>query len=195
MLAISQLLLTRFWQNFKVRSLGPSWTDFNCHRDICPGNICHDDICPCPEYLSCYRPDFDQTLKVDSWDHLDLFQLSWRHLFRQHLSWQHLSISGISRLLLTRFWPNFKSRLLGPCWTDSNCHGNICPGNICPYQEYLSCYCPDFDQTLKVDSWDHLELFQLSWWHVSRQHLSWRHLSIIRNISVVTDPILTKLQK
>ena len=117
MSAISQLLLTRFWQNFKVRSLGPSWTDFNCHRDICPGNICHDDICPCPEYLSCYRPDFDQTLKVDSWDHLDLFQLSWRHLFRQHLSWQHLSISGISRLLLTRFWPNFKSRLLGPCWT------------------------------------------------------------------------------
>ena len=28
MLAISQLLLTQFWQNFKVRSLWPSWTLF-----------------------------------------------------------------------------------------------------------------------------------------------------------------------
>ena len=26
----------------------------------------------------------------------------------------------------------------------------------CPYQEYLSCYWPDFDQTLKEGSWDHL---------------------------------------
>ena len=28
----------------------------------------------------------------------------------QHLSWQHLSISGISQLLLSQFWPNFKDR-------------------------------------------------------------------------------------
>ena len=46
--------------------------------------------------------------------------------------------------------------------TDSNCHGdicsgNICPGNICPYQEYLSSNLPDFDETLKIDSWEHLE--------------------------------------
>ena len=56
---------------------------------------------------------------------------------------------------MTRFWPNFKSRFLGQSWTDSNYHGaicpaNICPGDICPYQEYLSCYWPDFDQTLEV---------------------------------------------
>ena len=25
-------------------------------------------------------------------------------------------------------------------------------------QQYLGCYCLDFDQTLKVDSWDHFEL-------------------------------------
>ena len=30
-------------------------------------------------------------------------------------------------------------------------------GDICPYQEYLSCYSPDFNQTLKVGSWDHLD--------------------------------------
>ena len=81
---------------------------------------------------------------------------------KQHLSWQHLSISTISQLLLVRFWPNFKGRFLGPIWTYSNfqndiCSGNICPCDICPYQEYLSCHKPDFDQTLKVGSWDHLE--------------------------------------
>ena len=42
--------------------------------------------------------------------------LSWtdfnyHSLSRQHLSSQHLSISGISQLLLTRFWPNFRGRL------------------------------------------------------------------------------------
>ena len=59
------------------------------------------------------------------------------------MSWRHLSISGISQLILTRFWPNFKCRFLGPSLTDANshndiCQGNICPGNIFPYHEYLS---------------------------------------------------------
>ena len=81
---------------------------------------------------------------------------------KQHLSWRHLSISSISQLLQVRFWPNFKGRFLGPIWTYSNfqndiCSGNICPCDIYPYQEYLSCHKPDFDQTLKVGSWDHLE--------------------------------------
>ena len=30
---------------FKVRLLGPSLTDANCHDNICPGNICPCDIC------------------------------------------------------------------------------------------------------------------------------------------------------
>ena len=59
-------------------------------------------------------------------------------------------MSAISQLLLTRFWPNFKGRLRGPSWTDSNCHSDICPGNICPYKEYLSCYWPNFDQTFRT---------------------------------------------
>ena len=29
--------------------------------------------------------------------------------------------------------------------------------DIFPYQEYLSCYWPDFDETLNVGSWEHLE--------------------------------------
>ena len=33
---------------------------------------------------------------------------------RQPLSWGHLSISGISQLLLTRCWPNFKGMFLEP---------------------------------------------------------------------------------
>ena len=67
-------------------------------------------------------------------------------------------MSAIYQLLLTQFWLNFKDRFLGPSWTDLNCNsdicsGKICPGDICPYQEYLSWYWPDFDQTLKVQ-WD-----------------------------------------
>ena len=58
----------------------------------------------------------------------------------------------ISQLLLTQFWPNFKSRFLGTYRTDSSyhhdiCPGNICPGDICPYQQYLRLYWPNFDQT------------------------------------------------
>ena len=142
MSAISQLLLTWFWPNFKRRFLGPSLT----HSD------CHGGICPYREYLICYWPDFDQTLKVGSSDHLEQLKLSQLHLSSQHLSSRHLSISGISQLLLSRFWPNIKGRFLGPFWTDSNCHGdlwpgNICPGHICPAQEYLTCYWPNFEQT------------------------------------------------
>ena len=42
-------------------------------------------------------------------------------------------------------------------WPSDICLGNICLGHICPYQEYLSCYQLDFDQTLKVSSWEHLK--------------------------------------
>ena len=53
-LAMSQLLLTWFWWNFKFRFLETSRTDSNCHSGICPDNICPGDICPYQEYLSCY---------------------------------------------------------------------------------------------------------------------------------------------
>ena len=35
------------------------------------------------------------------------------------------------------------------------CPCNICPGNICSYQQYLSCYWPNFDQISKSALWDH----------------------------------------
>ena len=49
-------------------------------------------------------------------------------LFRQLLSWWHLP--GISKLLLTQLWPNFKGRFLGPTITDVNYHRDIYLGNI-----------------------------------------------------------------
>ena len=67
--------------------------------------------------------------------------------------------------------------------SDSNsdiCPINICPGDICPYQEYLSCYWPDFDETLKVASWEYLEQIQT----VKLTFVQ------IRIISAVTDLIL-----
>ena len=109
-----------------------------------------------------------------------------------------ISMSAISQLSLAPCWPNFKDRLLGPYWTDSICSGdicpsNICPGDICPYQEYLSCYRPHFDQNLKVGSWDHFE-------HMPTATATFIQVTFVlvtfaykRNISAVTDPILTKL--
>ena len=49
--------------------------------------------------------------------------------------------------------------------------------------KYLSCYCPDFDQTLNVGSWEHLE-------QISTVQATFVH---IRNISAVIYSILTKL--
>ena len=82
-------------------------TDSKRHYGICPGNICPGNICPYREYLCSNWTPFDQTLKVGSWDHLNGFLLLQWHWSRHHMSWQHLSISGISHLLLTQFWPNF----------------------------------------------------------------------------------------
>ena len=75
------------------RFMGPSWTDFNCHSDICSCNICPCDIWQ--EYCSCYWLDFDQTSTIGPLWHL----------------------TGILQLLLTRFWPNFNDRFLRPSWT------------------------------------------------------------------------------
>ena len=69
-LAISQLLLTRFWWNLKHRFLGTSRTDSNCQSDICPSNICPGGICPYQQYLGCYWPDLDPTLHKTSWEHI-----------------------------------------------------------------------------------------------------------------------------
>ena len=173
------------------------------------------------------------------------------HLSRQHLSWQHLAITGLSQLLLTQFWPNFKSmylgtsrtefschsdiclgnispedicpyqqylssnwpdfqllltrfwpnlksRYLGTSRTDFSCHGDICSGNTCPgyiclYQEYLNCYWPDFDETLKIGSWEHLEQIPTVMVTLVQATFVLATIVHIRNISTVTNPILMKL--
>ena len=103
----------------------------------------------------------------------------------------------ISQLLVAQFGPNFKERFLGPFLTDANRHtdiypSNICFRNICPYKEYLSWYWPDFDQTLKEGSWDHLSQIQTV--TVTFVHATFvlETLVHIRNISAVTDQILTR---
>ena len=38
--------------------------------------------------------------------------------------------------------------------------------HICPYQQYLSCYWPDLDQTLNEGSWEHIfsnAMFSVMW--------------------------------
>ena len=99
---------------------------------------------------------------------------------------------------MARFWPNFKGRFLGPSLTDAICHWDICPGNICtgdicPYKEYLRCCWPDFDQTLKVGSWNHLS--QMPTVTVTFVHATFFLATFVHigNISAVTDPIFAKL--
>ena len=60
-------------------------------------------------------------------------------------------------------------------------------------RQYLSCYWPDFDETLKVASWEHLEqipTIKLTFVQATFVLATFVH---IRNISAVTDLILMKL--
>ena len=124
-------------------------------------------------------------------------QLSPRHLSRQHLSWKHLTISAISQLLLDRFGSNFRQRVLGTFTTDYNCHHdicpcNICPGDICPYQQYLSCYWPDLDQTLSKGSWEHIQQITTVTTTFVQATFVLGTFVHISNISAVTGPIWIK---
>ena len=82
--------------------------------------------------------------------------------------------------------------------TDYNCQGDICPRNICPhdicpYHEYVSCYWPDFDETLQVGSWEHLEQIPTGTVIFVQATFAQATFIHIKNISAVTDPILMKL--
>ena len=104
-----------------------------------------------------------------------------------------VTFSQESFLLVTRFWPNFKGRLLGTSLTDANCHGDICPGDICQYQECFSCYWLDFDQTLNDGSWEHLAQFPTVTVTFVQATFVLEIFVYIRNITVVAVSILTKL--
>ena len=115
------------------------------------------------QYLSCYWPDFDETLKVGSWEHLEQ-TLTVTGTFVQATfvpaTFVHIrNISTVTDLILMKL-----SRcVLRTSRTGSNCHCDICPGNIClgdicPYPEYLSSYWSDFHQTLKPFQAEHFRL-------------------------------------
>ena len=60
-------------------------------------------------------------------------------------------------------------------------------------RQYLSCYWPDFDETLKVGSWEHPQQIltvMVTFVQATFVQVTFVH---IRNISAVTDPILMKL--
>ena len=60
-------------------------------------------------------------------------------------------------------------------------------------QQYLSCYWPDFKETVNVGSWKHLEQIPkvtVTFVQTTIVQVTFVH---IRNISAVTDPILMKL--
>ena len=116
----------------------------------------------CLQYLSCYWLDFDETLKVGSCEHLEhipTVRVTFIHATFVLASFVHIrDISAVTDPILMKLYRQFQ----GTSRTVSNCHGDICPGNICPcdicpYQEYLSSKWPDFDETLKIGSWEHLK--------------------------------------
>ena len=94
--------------------------------DICPCNICPDDICPYQQYLSCYWPDFDQILKVDSWD---LFE----HIPTVTITFVHTTLVFATYVHIRKF----EGRFLGQ---STNSHSDICksfvkkngPKKFCP---------------------------------------------------------------
>ena len=113
--AISQLLLAWFWPNFKGRFLGPFWTYHNYHNDICPGNISSCNICPCQEYLSCHWPDFDQILKVGSWDlfeHIPTVTMTFVQATLVLATFVHIYLScyvpGLDQILKVGSWDLFE---------------------------------------------------------------------------------------
>ena len=55
-----------------ITSYKPNWTDSNCHDYICPSNICHGNIVHIKNIpaVTEHWPNFGQTLKESSWNHL-----------------------------------------------------------------------------------------------------------------------------
>ena len=106
-----KLNVSNYWPAFDETLKVESWehleqiptvmvTFIQATFDICPGNNCLYQ-----EYIICYWPNLGQTLKVGSLEHLKQIPIVWWHLSRKHFS-----ISGISQLSLTRFWPNCRSK-------------------------------------------------------------------------------------
>ena len=103
-LFISQLLVTRFWLNFKCRFLGPCLRDANCHGEIWSGNICPGNICPYQPNISCYWPDFDQPFGT---------QFLWNNIFLNKTSFDP-NIFWTKHFCVPSFFLFFTQTFLGP---------------------------------------------------------------------------------
>ena len=89
-------------------------------------------------------------------------------------NWNLFSLEIVS-IILSWGWPE-KDFAYPPPTTETQC------------QHYRSCYWPDFDETLKVGSWEHLE--QIPTVTGTFVRVTFIH---IKNISAVIDPILMEL--
>ena len=58
--------------------------------------------------------------------------------------------------------------------------------------QYLSCYWPDFDQTLKIGSWDHLKQIPIVMMTFAQATFVLATSVHMRNNTAVNDRILTK---
>ena len=144
--------------NKTLTKLSHSFTIFNCLPPIKVYEPVRKDI-----IVRYCQLDCSPSLPAEPQLRLEAAKSTTGKLIVVHVHVPHtiISFGNEAISLLAQFWPNFKGRFLGPSLVNSNCHGDICPGNICrqnicPYQQYLSCYCTDFDQTSKQAFWDHL---------------------------------------
>ena len=94
-------------------------------------------------------------------------------------------------VLLSKPQPNLNTRLgLTIKWHHHHHHPTETQ-----YQQYLSCYWPDFHETLKVGFCKHLEHIPTVWVTFDQATFVLATFVHIRNISAVTDPILMKLYR
>ena len=135
--------------------------------------------------------NFDQTLKLGSWKHLEKISKFVHVTFVLVTFVQITNISAVTDLLLA----NFKSRFLGKPRADSNSCGDICPsnicfGDICPYQKLsqllLTWFWPKIKDRILGPSLTDVYSFVEATNDLTR-------LVHISNISSVSDPILTHI--
>ena len=109
---------------------------------------------------------------------------------KRHTIWSKLNIFAYSFLpdILSLFslGPKLNTKI-GSHTTTTHHHKELLD------QQYISCYWPDFDETLKVSSWEDLKQIptvRLTFVQATFVLATFVHVG---NISAATDPILTKL--
>ena len=104
--------------------------------------------------------------------------------------WPYIKLFCMATSKLSKPQPNLNTRLgLTIIWL---CKPHPTTTTQTQHQHYLGCYWPDFDETLQVGSWEHLEqilTFTVTFVQATFGLVTFVHIS---SISAVTDTILTK---